>query len=75
MALVEVTTAQIQRCVCIMKLSAPLQMEGATERKKEQETLSQQLTFVQSLLQQLAAAAHDLCTCVQRAAHSKSRPK
>jgi hypothetical protein len=63
---------QVHRAVSGLKLSTPLNLEVSNERKKEQESLQELLTFVQNLLQQLAAAAHDLSTCVQRAVHQKS---
>jgi hypothetical protein len=45
---------------------------GGSGRKKELEAAQQLLAFVQGLLQQLAAGAHDLSTCVQRALKLKS---
>lgn len=58
-----------------MKLSVRISNDMGNERKKEKESLEQLLTFAQSLLQQLAAAAHDLSTCIQRAAHVKCHPQ
>lgn len=63
--------AQIQRGVGGMKLCVALS-EAGSERKKELESLQQLLVCVQGLLRQLAAGAHDLSACVQRAAHQKS---
>jgi hypothetical protein len=65
---------QIQRGVSGMKLCAAISEAAGSERKKEQESLQQLLIFVQNLLQQLAAGAHDLSTCIQRAAQLKRHP-
>ena len=56
-----------------MTLSVTSAAEGS-ERKRERETAQQLLVFVQGLLQQLAAGAHDLSVCIQRAVHLKSHP-
>jgi hypothetical protein len=66
---------QIQRGVSGLKLSTPMNVEVSNERKKEQESLQELLSFVQDLLRQLAAAAHDLSACVQKAVHQKSHPQ
>jgi hypothetical protein len=52
-----------------------MNVEVSNERKKEQESLQELLSFVQDLLRQLAAAAHDLSACVQKAVHQKSHPQ
>jgi hypothetical protein len=65
---------QIQRGVLGLKLSTPVNLEASHERKKEQESLQELLSFVQNLLRQLAAAAHDISACVQKAVHQKSHP-
>jgi len=64
------TLLQILRGVAVMSLNEELGMPG----KKEQELLKRQLSCVQQLLAQIAAGAHDLSTCVQRAAHLKCHP-
>ncbi len=57
-----------------MTLTAESDAEGM-ERKKELEEAQQQLAFVLGLLQQLAAGAHDLSTCVQRALQLKKHSR
>ncbi len=65
---------QIQRGISGMKLCAVMSEAAGSQRKREQESLQQLLIFVQNLLQQLVAGAHDLSTCIQRAAQLKQHP-
>ena len=53
-----------------VSLAMPLGVAG----KREEELLQRQLSIVQQLLNQLASGAHDLSTCVQRAAQLKCHP-
>ena len=75
------TLLQIQRGVAGMSLTEPLGVTGVSlamplgvAGKREEELLQRQLSIVQQLLNQLASGAHDLSTCVQRAAHLKCHP-